>query len=90
VTFNGLNTYKWFKDNTRYLDAGHDTGDRAAAFARAIADDKLALGVFYVEEGRPAFDEACGAYATDPRPLWSRGTDMGKLQALAERLGRGA
>jgi 2-oxoglutarate/2-oxoacid ferredoxin oxidoreductase subunit beta len=89
ITFNKLNTFKWFKDNTYYLDAGHDPADRGAAFSLAIRTDKLPLGVFYVNTEQAPFHEACGAYRTDGRPMHARSVDMTKIRALAEKVGKG-
>jgi 2-oxoglutarate ferredoxin oxidoreductase subunit beta len=88
VTFNKLNTFKWFKDNTYYIEDSHDPANRGAAFSLAVRTDKLPLGVFYINEERAAFHEACGAYANDARPLHERAVDMKKVMALAEKTGR--
>ena len=36
VTFNKLNTNKWFKENTYYLEDTHDPYDRIEAYKKAI------------------------------------------------------
>lgn len=46
VTFNKLNTYKWFEENTYYLK-NHDESDKLKAFEKATAKGKFALGIFY-------------------------------------------
>ncbi|MEI6876483.1 MAG: thiamine pyrophosphate-dependent enzyme [Spirochaetota bacterium] len=89
VTFNGLNTFRWFKDHTRYLDSGYDPHDRAGAFATSIEGGKLALGIIYLGGEKPAFDEASGAYASDRRPLFRRSVDMSQLGRLAALVGLG-
>lgn len=83
VTFNKLNTYQWFKENVYYLDDSHDTSDRAVAFAKAIEEDRLPLGVFYVNP-KSSFEENTEIYRDDPRPLYEREVDKGKLAALIE------
>jgi 2-oxoglutarate ferredoxin oxidoreductase subunit beta len=88
VTFNKLNTFKWFKENTAYIDGAHDPTNRVAAFDLATMSDKLALGIFYVNDTNAVFHEACGAYAHDARPLHARSTDMRKLRELAEKIGK--
>ncbi|HMD69082.1 MAG TPA: thiamine pyrophosphate-dependent enzyme [Chitinivibrionales bacterium] len=88
VTYNKVNTFKWFKDNTYYLDETHDTTDRVAAFSLAIKTDKYPLGVFHVNAGRIPFEEACGAYKEDKRPLFERNVDAKKVAHLMERVGR--
>jgi len=72
VTFNRENTYKWFKENTYYLDDTHDPLDRVAAFQRAIERGKMALGVFYINPGKKTFEEKTGVYDADARPLFMR------------------
>ncbi|MBN1445492.1 MAG: 2-oxoacid ferredoxin oxidoreductase [Candidatus Omnitrophica bacterium] len=47
VTFNKLNTYQWFRENTYYLEYGYSPHDRASAFTRALESEKLPLGIFY-------------------------------------------
>ena len=84
VTFNKLNTYQWFKDNVYHLDDSHDPSDRAAAFAKAIEDDKLPLGVFYVNP-KSSFEENTEVYQDDSRPLHERDVDKDRLAALVDR-----
>src|SRR5512136_2083674 len=48
VTYNKVNTYQWFKENTYYLDASYDPHDRMEAFRRASEVEKLPLGIFYL------------------------------------------
>jgi 2-oxoglutarate ferredoxin oxidoreductase subunit beta len=88
VTYNKINTFKWFKDNTYYLDETHDAGNRVHAFELAIKTDKLPLGVFYINPGKIPFEEACGAYTEDKRPLYERETDMKKVMDLMARVGK--
>lgn len=61
VTFNKINTFKWFKDNTYYLEETHNPRDRVKAFERAIEvigdNKKLPLGIFYVNEEKVVFEE---------------------------------
>ncbi len=46
VSFNKINTYQWFKENTYYFDETEITS-RVDAFAKAIETSKLPLGVFF-------------------------------------------
>jgi 2-oxoglutarate ferredoxin oxidoreductase subunit beta len=88
VSFNKVNTYQWFKDNTYYLEEGHDIHNRVAAFQRAIETAKLPLGIFYVNENRSLFENNLSAYATNKEPLWRRSLDMAKLQELLQKKSR--
>jgi 2-oxoglutarate ferredoxin oxidoreductase subunit beta len=82
VSFNKINTFKWFKDNTYYLENSHDPGDRIAAFKRSIESDKLPMGIFYVNPDKTIFEEALPAYDGDNRPLYQREIDKAKLSDL--------
>jgi 2-oxoglutarate ferredoxin oxidoreductase subunit beta len=81
VSYNRVNSAKWFKENTYYLDNGHDPSDRLAAFSKAI-DRKLPLGVIYTKE-KPTFEESLTPYRNGDRtPLFQRSVDLGKLASL--------
>ena len=78
VTYNKLNTYKWFKENAYYLDASYDPHDRAEAFSRASETEKLPLGVLYLNP-KPTFEERLSAYQESKDPLYARSPDLRKL-----------
>ena len=75
VTFNKVNTYEWFRENSYYLEDSHDPEDRVEAFRRASEKDRLPLGVFYVNAGKRSFEENLGVYATDDTPVHERPLD---------------
>ena len=81
VTYNKMNTYQWFKENTYYLEASHDPYDRMEAFRRASEVEKLPLGIFYLNP-RPAFDEKLSVYQESKAPLYKRSPDLKKLSEL--------
>lgn len=72
VTFNKVNTYMWFKQNTYYLEDSYDPHDRVTAFKRATEDEKLGLGIFYINPRRQVFEEHLGVYAYNKEPVWRR------------------
>ena len=82
VSFNKLNTYKWFEENTYYLDDSHDPRDRVEAFRIAATGGKFALGVLYVNRDRKPFEAHLPAYAGSDLPLFKREVDRKKLAAL--------
>lgn len=57
VTFNKINTYQWFKENTYYLDESHDKFNKIQAFQKALETEKLPLGIFYINENKTTFEE---------------------------------
>ncbi|MFH1995570.1 MAG: thiamine pyrophosphate-dependent enzyme [Candidatus Omnitrophota bacterium] len=84
VSFNKVNTYQWYKENTYKLESSYDPSDRAAAFKRAIEDEKLPLGVFYVNGENKPFHENLPVYASDHTPLIHRKFDATKLKDLID------
>lgn len=61
VSFNKTNTFKWFKENTYYIEESHDKFDRIKAFNRAVETietvGKLPLGIFYISGNKTIFEE---------------------------------
>jgi 2-oxoglutarate ferredoxin oxidoreductase subunit beta len=53
VSFNKVNTYQWFKENTYYLE-DHDPADKLLAIKREFEDEKMPLGVIFKTD-RPVF-----------------------------------
>jgi 2-oxoglutarate/2-oxoacid ferredoxin oxidoreductase subunit beta len=84
VTFNKLNTFQWFKNNTYYLEESHDPYDRELAFKRAIETEKYPLGVFYINEKKKTFEESLLVYKTDKSPIYTREQDIEKLKNFME------
>ena len=86
VTFNKLNTYRWFEANTSMLPVDHDSSDRVQAFARASEEGPLRLGIFY-QKSKPVFEEQLAAYKDDCRPLYQRQVDYFKLSETMREMG---
>lgn len=87
VSFNKVNTFAWFKDNTYTLPEDHDPTDRQAAFRRACEESeggKLPLGIFYINPNKRPYHEMIDTYKDDKRPLWERSLNMEALKALVE------
>jgi len=57
VTFNKVNTYPWFKQNTYYLEDSYLPNNRIKAFERSIEAEKLPLGIFYINSNKTTFEE---------------------------------
>ncbi len=65
VSFNRVNTLKWYKDRVKPIDENHDPRDRAAALELALKwGDEIPIGVLYrgsrasFEANQPALAEA--------------------------------
>jgi 2-oxoglutarate/2-oxoacid ferredoxin oxidoreductase subunit beta len=57
VTYNKINTYAWFKENTYYVgsEEAYDPADRRQAFDVLSREGKIPLGVIY-RESRPTLE----------------------------------
>ena len=82
VTFNKVNTYQWYKENTYILEDSYDPTSREAAFSKACQSDKLPLGIIYRNNNKTVFEDNTNVYKTDKEPLFKRSTDKGKLKSL--------
>ena len=82
VSFNKINNFKWFKDNTYYLDEEYDNTDKMEALKKAFETDKFPLGVIYTNGKNKTFEENLIAYKNDKRPLYKREVDLKKIQKL--------
>lgn len=61
ITFNHVNTVLWFKEHSYHLaEEGHDPKDRVKAFERALDEERLGLGLFYVSK-RGTYDASLSA-----------------------------
>ena len=75
-TFNKVNTFNYWKDETTPLPADHDSSDKGAAITLALVEDPLYLGVFYQKEG-DSFGDRVQARSTG---------DVAQTQGLVEKL----
>ena len=82
VSFNKTNTFKWFKDNTYYVDKNYDNTDKIEAIKKAFETDKFPLGVIYKNEKNKTFNENLNAYKNDKRPLYKRKVNLKKVEKL--------
>ncbi len=82
VSFNKLNTRKWFKENTYYLEEDSDLRDKNEAFKRAIESEKFPLGIFYINQDKKTFEEKINAYKKYKEPMYKREVDFEKLKKL--------
>jgi 2-oxoglutarate ferredoxin oxidoreductase subunit beta len=82
VSFNRVNNFKWYKDHTYYLDESHDPRDRMKAFEKATETERFPLGVIYVNDENPTFEENLPAYKKNKDPLHRRTVDYEKIDSL--------
>ena len=84
VTFNRVNTYQWYKENSYYLDDTHDPYDQVKAIKLALNSSRLALGLLYKNPNRHPYSENVRVYSEDRRPLYQRDLDKKKFNQLLE------
>jgi 2-oxoglutarate ferredoxin oxidoreductase subunit beta len=90
VTFNKVNTFKWYKDRVYYVDEKHDPTDQAQAFAKALewpdpaapGDARIPLGVICRDE-RPSLERQLPQIVE--KPLVEVPVGIGKFRELIER-----
>lgn len=80
VTFNKLNTYKWFSENSYMLDeAEYEPKNRLHALEKAMEEAPFPLGIFY-REFRPTFEENIWRGYDKTLPLYARKHDTEAIQ----------
>ncbi|MDD7793107.1 2-oxoacid:ferredoxin oxidoreductase subunit beta [Clostridium sp. 'White wine YQ'] len=58
VSFNKVNTFKWYKDRVYRLPKDYDVTDRVKAMEKALEfGDKIPTGILYKEEGKATFED---------------------------------
>lgn len=71
VTFNHVNTFKWYKENTYKLEDSYNSSDKFEALKKAMEwEDRIPLGVIYKEE-KTEYTEAV-SHLTEGKPLVDR------------------
>lgn len=81
VTFNKVNTYKWFQDHTYPLQ-DHDVYDRNKAFARATEREKLPVGIFYKNDNKRTFEQGLSVLKDEKTDFLFRPINKKKLEEL--------
>ena len=84
VSFNKINTYNWFKENTYYLNSKYDSSDRIEAFKKSIEKEKLPLGIFYINKKRKSFEKNFKFHQDKKIPLFKNELKLDILQKLIE------
>ncbi len=87
VSFNKINSFKWYKENTYYLDDDYDPTNQIEAFRKALETDKFPLGILYTNEDRKTpFEENLIAYENDKTPIVERKRDLEFVKSLLEKM----
>lgn len=58
VSFNKINTFKWYKDRVYKLPEEYNAKDKAIAFEKCMEfGDRIPTGIIYLEEGKEIFED---------------------------------
>jgi len=81
VTFNKVNTFKWYKDHT-YHPENHDPSDFRAALELAYEVENFPLGIIYQDTSRLDFNSRLNVYKDDKSPIIHRERDIASVNQL--------
>ncbi len=82
-SFNKMNTFSWYKENTYILDIDYDRGDKMQALAKSLETEKFPLGIIYKLEGKAVMNESMSPYKQgDMTPLYKRRRDPESVKKL--------
>lgn len=84
VRKNAAALLKGCAEGKKLVDGAHDPFDKVEAFRRSLEEEKFPLGVFYVKEGRPTFEETLPAHRDSREPLWKRPVPVEKIQKFID------
>ncbi len=82
VSYNKINTYNWFKENTYYLNNKYDPSDKINAFKKSIENKKLPLGIFYINKKKKSFEQNFKIYKDKKIPLFKNELKIESLSKL--------
>jgi 2-oxoglutarate ferredoxin oxidoreductase subunit beta len=77
VSFNKVNTFKWYMENTYKLE-NHNAADKMAAMQKALEKEKLPLGILYKEE-KPTYEDQVSELKEGPLVKRNLEVDRNKL-----------
>ncbi len=86
VSFNKINTHKWYRENTYKLDENYNPSDKNAAFDKAGEKAPYPLGIIYENRERPCFEDNLRMYKKNKEPMFKRKVNTEILGNLAESL----
>ena len=82
VTFNHINTYKWYGDRVYQLDSSYDPADKSQAYKKSGEwGDKIPIGVIYKNPRKTFFDTAFTARGV---PLFKRETKIKDIISIID------
>ena len=52
ISFNKVNTFKWYKENTYILEESYDPYNQFEAFKKSMENEKFPLGIIFINKKR--------------------------------------
>ncbi len=88
VSFNKINTFKWYTENTYILDSSNEVSDKELSFKKALEKTPFALGILYrQDEKNLTLEEQIDIYKNDKTPLYLRDRDAETVAQLIKAHG---
>lgn len=84
VSFNKVNTYQWFKDNTYVLGDDYDPANKVKAFEKSLERGPFPLGLIYKSDSRKSYNKNIPLFENDSTPLYRRKRDIRVVRKLME------
>ncbi len=84
VSFNHINTYKWYSDRVYQLDSSYDPADKSKAYKKSSEwGNKIPIGVIYKNSRRTSLNNFI---KSKDLPLIKRKTDINGVDSLITEL----
>lgn len=82
VSFNKINTHKWYKENTVFIPDNHPKEDKIKALTLAFSESPWPLGIFYKVDGTKTFEDSLCVYEDSREPLYKRNRNMDIIKEI--------
>jgi 2-oxoglutarate/2-oxoacid ferredoxin oxidoreductase subunit beta len=85
ISFNKVNTYKWFKERVKPIPEGHDPSDLEAAMHLAMDEKEHSLTGLFYQEDRPVFGDHLTAMKGEPIVKRTSGYTPDRVRILFDK-----
>src|SRR6056297_1781017 len=82
VSFNKINTNKWYKENSYYLEEDYDFSSLNNAYEKALEQDKFPLGIIYKSNEENSYTEKNNIYVNNKTPVHKRKRNIKSINKL--------
>lgn len=85
VSFNKINTHKWYKENTIPIPDDHPKGDKIKALSLAFSETPWPLGIFYETVDCKTFEDSLCVYGNSREPLYKINRKMEVIKEIMDK-----